>query len=89
MAQQPTEDSQQSATTGLRVADHFPSIRQDCKDQALEFFHCFSVEGEQKGKEAMAGTRALLTCKTKMDAYDKCMLTPAKTQPKKYIPMKS
>lgn len=49
----------------LRLADHFPLIRKECKKQATDFFTCFSEKGDQP-PEAVSGTCICLfqqTCK--------------------------
>eukprot|EP01115_Flamella_aegyptia_P007098 TRINITY_DN2957_c0_g2_i1.p1 TRINITY_DN2957_c0_g2~~TRINITY_DN2957_c0_g2_i1.p1 ORF type:complete len:68 (-),score=12.78 TRINITY_DN2957_c0_g2_i1:35-238(-) len=63
----------------IRVADHFPSVRKQCKEQAAKFFHCFSQEGQQvNAVDIDAGKRGLSKCVVQMKSYDDCM--------KKYSP---
>jgi len=48
----------------VRLADHFPAVKNDCKDEAAKFFFCFD-------NNAFPGGLSL--CLNDMNKYDECM----------------
>ena len=42
------EKESQILNSGLRLADHFPAVLPNCKEQAVKFFFCFTSHGESK-----------------------------------------
>ena len=73
----PQPQAQPQSPSSLRVADHFPAIVPECKEQAARFFHCFETKSDVTRighkADALIGDRALHQCADLMKAYDDCM----------------
>jgi len=58
----------------LTVAPHFPVVREECKEVAARFFHCFTVNAKMQDKNDTVGNRPILACSEEMKKYDDCMV---------------
>jgi hypothetical protein len=58
----------------LRLPLYFPRTTKECKDITMDFFSCFTEEGEKKMKgDRESGQVGLQKCKTQFTKYKECM----------------